>query len=488
MVDKSQRRHHTALNKRPRLAARESCHSSQYHGRQRTPHVTDAAKRAGKVAPVSKCKYAKADNPDSLPKRTASRHRSKTCVCYGVHRITTATGPRQTEHPATADILTGTESHDSNGGEFVGIQTHEAVTDWTHIFKRFNVSTEDFELVNDTVTCKTWQQSKALEDGTRDIVNLYSYGAKFTRRRTTENIDPVAILANLRAVFPFQPTLTSDAKGAPSTFCMSINDIQLGQSYNGGSKATIRQFYRYIDETMDRVLELRELGRSLHDLVIVVGGDLGEGCVIYPNQAFNLDLDRKQQSEGIIALLLHAIDTMAPHFVHVTVLACKGNHGEHRINGKMTTLSDNDDTHAVEMAKLALSRDTNRQHIDWIIAGEEAAVSCPVYDWRLATTHGDVFAKGVSGPTTERKAHLWMKNMSAARKHFGPVADADVLVTHHFHHDEMADWGDTLWRQTRSQDRGSPGFSQATGTYSEPGMLTWVMTPQCRWQDEYTAT
>jgi len=303
------------------------------------------------------------------------------------------------------------------------------------------------------------------------------------------NLDPVGVLATLRAARPITGgTFTLTPNGDDSAFCLSINDVQLGQSYNGGSAATIANFYRFIELAKERILELRLIGRKLEGLVVVVGGDLGEGCVIYPNQSFSLDLDRKQQIEGIVGLLLHAIDTLAPMFEWVKVLACKGNHGEHRINGKMTTLGDNDDTHAVEMAKLALSRDPNMQHIEWVIAEEEAAVWVEVHGWTLVTTHGDVFAKGVSGATTERKAHAWFKNMAAAVRRFGRVGQADVLITHHFHHDERKDWGDTLWRQTPSQDRGSPGFSQASGTYSEPGMLTWVMTPTSRYKDEAILT
>lgn len=298
------------------------------------------------------------------------------------------------------------------------------------------------------------------------------------------DIDPVGILAELRRRSPIKSGPFTLTAGEDSAFCLSINDIQLGQSYNGGSPATIEQFHTFISLAKQRIVELRAIGRKLEGLVVIAGGDLGEGCVIYANQAFNLDLDRKQQSEGVITLLLHALDELAPMFQWVKVLACKGNHGEHRINGKMTTLGDNDDTHAVEMAKLALSRDPSMKHIEWVIAGDEAAVAIEVHGWVLATTHGDVFAKGVSGVTTERKAHSWMKNMAAGRKRFGMISDADVLVTHHFHHEESKDWGDTLWKQTPSQDRGSPGFTQATGTYSEPGMLTWVMTPRSRWKDE----
>ena len=299
------------------------------------------------------------------------------------------------------------------------------------------------------------------------------------------DIDPVGILAQLRAQSPLKHGgFTFDPAGDDAAFCLSINDVQLGQGYNGGSDATIAQFYKFVELARERIEALKRMGYNFTLLVVVLGGDLVEGCTIYANQSYNIDLSRKQQVEGCIALVMHAIDTLAPMFPKVQILASKGNHGEHRINGKKTTLDDNDDTHVAEMVKLGFARDPNMKHLSWTIAVEEAAVWMDVFKWTLATTHGDIYAKGVSGQTTERKAHSWMKNMAAAFRRFGRLAQADVLITHHFHHDEMSDWGDTYWRQTSSQDRGSPEFTQASGKYSEPGMLTWVMTPATRYTDE----
>jgi len=298
-------------------------------------------------------------------------------------------------------------------------------------------------------------------------------------------IDPLGVLAKLRAQRVGEPYyLRGFNSGEEAAFVLSINDIQLGQSYNGGSPATTAQFYRFIEAAKGRIDELHNQGRYMTTLVIIGGGDLIEGCVIYGNQSFSLDLDRKQQVEGVIALLLFAIDELAPMFDKVIVLAARGNHGENRIGGKYTTLHDNDDTHVFEMVKLALARDPDMQHIQWVIAESEAGVAVKVFDWVLATTHGDVYAKGVSGATIDKKAHNWMKNMALGRAKFGLLGQADVLVTHHFHHDKMSDWGSCLWRQTPSQDRGSPYFEQATGEYSEPGMLTFVMTESRRYQDE----
>lgn len=297
-------------------------------------------------------------------------------------------------------------------------------------------------------------------------------------------IDPVGILAQLRAQnIEHHNTYQTGVYGEHSAFVISINDLQLGQSYNGGSDATISQFHSFIVKCHQRIDDLRAIGREIDTLIVIGGGDLVEGCVIYGNQAFNLDLHRKQQIEGVVALIMHALDELAPRFAHVKVLAAKGNHGENRIEGKSTTIGDNDDTHAFEMVKLAMSRDQNMRHIEWVIAGDEASVAMPVFRWVLATTHGDIYAKHVAGPTIDKKAHNWMKNMSLARSKFGMVGLADVLVTHHFHHVKSSDWGSCFWIQSPSQDRGSPLFEQASGEYSQPGMLTFVMTESVRFQD-----
>ncbi len=300
-------------------------------------------------------------------------------------------------------------------------------------------------------------------------------------------IDPHAILAQLRAqsMAPLPAKRMGYESEESSTFVLSINDVQLGQNYNGGSAATIAQFYQFVEGAVERIHELRSIGRNLDELVIICGGDLIEGCFIYPNQAMNVDMHRKQQMEGMIALVLHLIDRLSPMFTRVRVLAARGNHGENRVDGNRTTIGDNDDTHVIEMAKLALSRDPGSQHVDdWVIADTEDGVWMDVHGWTLVTTHGDIYAKGVAGPTIDKKAHAWMKNMAASRRRFGRLGEPDVLVTHHFHHEKGSDWGDCLWRQTRSQDRGSPYFEQATGEYSDPGMLTFVMSPSCRYADE----
>lgn len=298
-----------------------------------------------------------------------------------------------------------------------------------------------------------------------------------------EDIDPVEILASLRerTAWTVPSSASIQGTGGDGVFVMSLNDTQLGKAENGGTKGTISRVTKYVTLITKRVAELRAIGRNLGTLVIIGGGDIVEGCTIYPNQSYNLDLDRRGQINAAVTMILDTIDQLAPMFDRVIVLASRGNHGENRINGNKTTLYDNDDTLVFEMAKRATERDASLSHVEYVIAEAEAGVYTDVAGWRLATTHGDVFAKGVAGATQDKKAQAWYKNMAMGRD---PLGRADVLITHHFHHDKLSDWGACLWRQTPAQDGGSEYFRQTTGEYSEPGMLTFVMTPEVRYQDE----
>lgn len=295
-----------------------------------------------------------------------------------------------------------------------------------------------------------------------------------------EDFDPVECLRNLRAKTPILVPENLQTSGE-GVFVLSLNDTQFGKDENGGTPATLARLDKYLGMAVARVMELRLIGRSLGTLVIIGGGDIIEGCTIYPNQSYNLDLSRRGQINTAVTAILDTIDSLALYFDRVVVLATRGNHGENRINGHKTTLYDNDDTMVFEMARFATDRDPDLGHVEYIIAEDEAGVFVDVAGWRLATTHGDVYGKGVAGATQDKKAQAWYKNMAAGRD---PIGQADVLITHHFHHDKLSDWGACLWRQTPAMDGGSEYFRQSTGEYSLPGMLTFVMTPEDRLRDE----
>lgn len=290
-------------------------------------------------------------------------------------------------------------------------------------------------------------------------------------------IDAVEILKSMKTS---QPIAKASNRAVESTFVLDWADWQFGKAEGGGTVALLERLDLAFTGAVKRVEELRSIGRKLDDLVIIGGGDMIEGCVIYPNQSYGIDGNRREQVRGTVASILHGITTLAPHFKTIKVVVVPGNHGEHRINGNRTEIGDNDDLLVFEMAELACKNDVRFKHVSFEIAEREVSVTTDILGWTYGITHGDVYGK-TGGSGVRNKVFNWFKTMAANRH---PVGGSDVLVTHHFHHDAQEDWGNTLWVQCPTIDGGSHYFKEFSGHDTKPGMASWVVTKAERYQDK----
>lgn len=304
----------------------------------------------------------------------------------------------------------------------------------------------------------------------------YSFSVERRSEGVTDEIDAVAILSQLPKVLAsYKPS-----KGVSSTFVLDWADWQMGKKEGGGTEALIERLESAFASAIVRIEELRATGRKLEELVIFGGGDMIEGCVIYPQQAFGIDLNRRQQVRNTVAAILRGLTLLAPMFETVRVVVVPGNHGEHRITGNRTEIGDNDDLLVFEMAQLACANDPKFKHVKFEIAEREISITTNIKGWIYGLTHGDVYGKS-SGTGVRNKVFNWFKTMAANRH---PVGASDVLLTHHFHHDAMEDWGNTLWVQNPTIDGGSHYFKEYSGHETKPGMNSWVVTDSERLQDK----
>lgn len=306
----------------------------------------------------------------------------------------------------------------------------------------------------------------------------HSYSFSVERRvdGLTHDIDVVALLNSL----PKTKTLSKPLKGTPSTFVLDWADWQMGKKEGGGTEALMERLESAFASAIVRIEELRATGRKLEELVIIGGGDMIEGCVIYPQQAFGIDLNRREQIRNTVAAILRGLTLLAPLFETVRVVVVPGNHGEHRITGNRTEIGDNDDLLVFEMAQVGCANDPRFKHVSFEIASKEISIATNIRGWVYGVTHGDVYGKG-SGTGVRNKVFNWFKTMAANRH---PVGASDVLLTHHFHHDAMEDWGNTLWVQSPTIDGGSHYFKEYSGHETRPGMNSWVVTTWERLQDK----
>lgn len=332
-----------------------------------------------------------------------------------------------------------------------------------------------------------WEKHK--QYWSRDMEQMlwkHSYSFGIVRKQEqleAESIDAVELLKSIADDEALRNRGTTKYMGMglnPSTFVLDWADWQFAKLEGGGTDGLIKRLNHAFDKAVERIEELRYIGRELDELVIIGGGDMVEGCVIYPNQSYEIDGNRREQIRGTVAMILHGLAKLAPMFETVRVVVVPGNHGEHRIAGNRTTIGDNDDLLVFEMAAVACENDPRFAHVKFEIAEKEISMATVVRGWTYGITHGDVFGKG-SGTGVRNKVFNWFKTMAANRHSVGA---ADVLVTHHFHHDAMEDWGNTLWVQNPTMDGGSHYFKEFSGHDTKPGMNSWVVTTSERLQDK----
>ena len=321
-----------------------------------------------------------------------------------------------------------------------------------------------------------WERHEQKTDGSWK--HRYSFAIIRRKEEVNNSIDAIEIL---NSIIQTQAQKIDKPKlGIKSTFVLDWGDWQYGKKEGGGTVALLERLENSFQLAVERIRELRNTGRNLEELVIIGGGDMIEGCVIYPQQSFGIDANRREQVRGTAAAILRGLTVLAPYFESVRVVVAPGNHGEHRITGNRTEIGDNDDLLVFEIAQLACANDPKFKHVKFEIAEKEMSVTTQIQNWIYAITHGDVYGRG-SGTGVRNKVFNWFKTMAANRH---PVGMADVLVTHHFHHDAMEDWGNTLWVQNPTIDGGSHYFKEYSGHDTKPGMNSWVVTENSRLQDK----
>ena len=366
----------------------------------------------------------------------------------------------------TATVLSGKAEETLDGGEFKDVQTTEKIgTDWTRIFERFQIDPNIFEIVDDTVRMSTWQQSKALEDGTRDVVNLFSYSARFTRK-VEALVDVREIADSLRK---WKPTQNNTPRmGPPVTMFVGWADWQLGKGEGDGTKGTTQRILDSFQATTDRITAMRKRGINVDGLLLANMGDHTEAVTgHYTSQTYSVDLNQRDQLNLAIELNLTGIKALAPMFDQVTYSATLCNHGQwQRVAGKaLTDDSDNstgfigDTLHTVCDLHSALS------HMDWIIPRDEMITTGTFSGVNLAMAHGHKI--GSAEDTWLAKQSLWLQ----ATRRF----ETELWATAHRHTASVEDFGPYSRIQNSTNDPGSKSFTDATGKFSTQGTTTFLI-------------
>lgn len=344
-----------------------------------------------------------------------------------------------------------------DGGEFTDIRTTEPLTDWSHVFARFGLDADVFEIVGDTVRMSHWQQSARTADGDRDLINLYSYRAQFRRRM--ESIDLPALYAATTTP-PKRAKLSDSTRATVVVFA----DPQIGKTGRRGGTPELIARIAEKRAALEPLLEMRNPSR----LLLADAGDGFEGFESGGNPMFTNDLSLAQQMDAYGVELYKFIELMYK-FGPVDVSAVPSNHTAWR-NGKQQLGNPQDDLGLFVHRQVQKITQAQSLDVTWHYpAPYDESVAVDVNGTRVGLVHGNQFNPG-------QAVSWWEKQTFGAQA----VASADILIHGHYHSfsANVAGRNRVTGRQqwalgAPTLDNGSDWFRQTAGRDSDPGLLVF---------------
>ncbi|MEV6219787.1 hypothetical protein [Nocardia sp. NPDC051833] len=340
--------------------------------------------------------------------------------------------------------------------------------DWTTVFALFNLNAAEFEVVDDTVRMSTWQQSKAADNGTRDAIQLYSYSARFRRRKSTD-ISPET-LAGWRDHLRAQPLPTPAARRDGSTYVILVADPQLGKK---GTEEAVANWRRGIDAHLALA---RFHTPDLAGVHIAYMGDETEGvCNNYGNQPHTVELNMSRQLELDFDLRVWTIKQAAMLGLPLSVSSVISNHGEWTRNGSkepVTSQGDNASTHIARQTKKLFDELTEHgaaPAIDWHIGAGDPAITLTLSGVDCYFSHGYI-EKGRGSSSETRTRNAIERQILGRTEQLG---ETSLFFTAHYHHFYSQEFeGRTLFGcPALEAERSSEYMLNQYGVWSPAGML-----------------
>lgn len=346
-----------------------------------------------------------------------------------------------------------------DGVEFKQVKSLVPLTtagDWRHVFENFNLDPEKFDIVGDTVRYKAWQQSKRTESGDRDIITLYSCGARFKRKALTGDREVGKLVRRARSM-----KVTPEFSDGDAAFVFAVGDLQLGKVDGDGTEGIVRRFYSSLEAAV------AEAGRHRGEFARVHLpwlGDCVEGHVSQGGRlATRQDLTLTEQIDLLENLMLDQVRAFAGLAPRVTVVSVPGNHDE--TTRQFATRGD--DSHAVQALRSvtkAIRFNPGFDHVETHLPGpDELTVTLDVAGTRIVHAHGHQWRPG--------KHFDWWSGQAFGRH---DAEQADVLLAGHLHHFTVDSSGARRFIRVPSFEAESTWWRHRTGEVGDPGGVTFL--------------
>lgn len=357
-----------------------------------------------------------------------------------------------------------------DGGEFTDVRSDKPLelhTDWEHVFRQFKLDPAEFELLDDTIRCSTWQQSARAKDGTRDAIQMYSYRARFRRKIA---LDAPRLDDLIKSVRTWKPKPAPKRITGPAvSLVIGLADFQLGKCESGnGTPQTLQRINASLAATQAHIDALRRDGVNIDHLVLANLGDHIENVAgSYDGQTYSVDLNMRDQLTLAIEVNMQWIKQLAPQFERATYTACMCNHGQlSRGSGRnnVTDDADNATGFIADTLKTVCNLHPDLTDIEWVIPRDEMLTTFTANGVNIATAHGHK----ITG-----KEETWLAAQSQYLTHTQRFIP-ELWFTAHKHHASLVDLGPYTRIQATTVDPGSKWLTDASGKYSRPGVTSFL--------------
>jgi hypothetical protein len=295
------------------------------------------------------------------------------------------------------------------------------------------------------------------------------------RAGEAERLDLDEIIRLVRETPREQPPAPT---GSGRALVIAWADLQVGKvGSRGGTEELIARVMSKLD-ALERYLDEHPVDSAY----LIDTGDCIEGFENTPGQPFTNDLSLPEQLRVARRLQSEALVRLARRVPRVVASAVPSNHTKWR-RGKGQLGKPGDDFGIENLVGIADAFALNPDafsHVSFVVPDTwQETLSFDIEGTILAVAHGHQVARPDGVP------RWWADQVHGGQ----PAADADVLLTGHFHHVRVQPTGRShhtgrakWWLQAPTLDNGSDWFRLMRGDDSDPALMVFTIGPS-GWDD-----
>lgn len=271
----------------------------------------------------------------------------------------------------------------------------------------------------------------------------------------------------IMAVVPFAATNRADVAGNGSTFVVPLADFQIGKGSqgDGGTDVLIGRF----EEQLTQIIIDYKRSGARAVLIADVGDNSCEGEQNVASQIGTNDLQFTDQLVVWFRMFTKIVTELAAVCPEVLVAGVPSNHSQHRKDGQPIGDPGNDyGLMTLRMVESTLALNPAAfSHVSFVRPERhKETMSVKVSNTVIGFAHGHQ-------SNQPDKVPEFISKQIAGRQ---PLEPSDIVVTGHFHHLRVQNIvGNRWWFQCPANDAGSAWFTNRSGEFSSPGILTFTV-------------